>query len=78
MVMMEMQDTINELQQELSALGKSAKQSKSRLSSARGSAVGDLFGVGSPPYLHANLASARELPQGHVIYIKIELCKPLQ
>ena len=49
MVMMEMQDTINELQRELSALGKSAKQSKSRLSSARGSAVGDLFGVGSPP-----------------------------
>ncbi|KAK3739366.1 hypothetical protein RRG08_043921 [Elysia crispata] len=38
-VMMEMQDTINELQRELSALGKSAKQTKSRLSSARGSAV---------------------------------------
>ncbi|RUS70177.1 hypothetical protein EGW08_022061, partial [Elysia chlorotica] len=38
-VMMEMQDTINELQRELSALGKNAKQSKSRLSSARGSAV---------------------------------------
>ncbi|GFR68389.1 centrosome-associated protein CEP250-like isoform X1 [Elysia marginata] len=38
-VMMEMQDTINGLQRELSALGKTAKQSKSRLSSARGSAV---------------------------------------
>ena len=37
-----MQDTINELQRELSALGKSAKQTKSRLSSARGSAVSTL------------------------------------
>ena len=42
MVMMEMQDTINELQRELSALGKSAKQTKSRLSIARGSAVSTL------------------------------------
>ena len=43
-VMMEMQDTINELQRELSALGKSsARKARSATSSALGLAVSGLF-----------------------------------